>query len=154
VSPIVSVLNRQRAARIDTKLLRQLTTQLLAQLHCQAFEISIFLVGEKRMTELNEHYVQHSGPTDVITFDYRDETRPGWLGGDIFVCVPVAIEQAARFRAPWKEEILRYVIHGILHLSGLEDHSDSGYRRMKREEKRLLKRLVPGSGLAHLGKIR
>ena len=65
------------------------------------------------------------------------------------VCVPVAIEQARHFQVPWQEEILRYVIHGVLHLSGMDDHTDSGYRRMKREEKRLLHRLAPGSGLPY-----
>jgi len=151
----VSVFNRQRAAQINTVLLRHLTSRLLDhELARQASEISIFLVGEKRIAELNEQYVRHSGPTDVITFDYQDDTRPEWLEGDIFVCVPVAIKQAKEFRAPWQEEILRYIIHGILHLSGMEDHSDAGYRAMKREEKRLLNRLVPGSGLPRLGKIR
>ena len=154
MSSSVSVINRQRAAQIDTGFLRELTLRLLEQeLKCHAFEISLFLVGEKRITELNEQYMQHHGCTDVITFDYHDYARPDWLGGDVFVCVPVAIDQARRFRAPWREEILRYVIHGILHLSGMEDHSDAGYRRMKRREKRLLKRLVPRSGPARLGRI-
>jgi len=155
VSNSVSVFNRQRAARIDNQLLGRLTCRLLEEaIDGKVCEISIFLVGERRITKLNEEYVQHTGPTDVITFDYRDDTRPGWLGGDIFVCVPVAIAQASRFRVPWQEEVLRYVVHGVLHLSGMEDHSDSGYRRMKREEKRLLKKLVPRSGVSRLGKIR
>ena len=154
MSSSVSVFNRQRAAQIDTGFLRKLTLLLLQkELQCRDFEISIFLVGEKRITELNEEYVQHSGSTDVITFDYHDNTRPDWLCGDVFVCVPVAIDQARRFRVPWQEEILRYVVHGILHLSGMEDHSDAGYRRMKREEKRLLKQLVSRSSLARLGRI-
>lgn len=148
MSNSVSVLNRQRATRIDSRLLGRLTLRLLAEeLACQSSEIAVYLVGEKRITELNESYLEHPGPTDVITFDYADDSRPGWLGGDIFICVPVALEQATLFGVRWQEEILRYIIHGVLHLSGMEDHTDSGYRRMKREEKRLLKRLVPGSGL-------
>lgn len=151
----VTVFNRQRAVRINRPWLRDLTTRLLAEeLACPSFEISVFLVGEKRMTELNERHVHHSGPTDVITFDYRDETRPGWLGGDIFVCTPVALEQAAQFGVPWQEEILRYIIHGILHLCGMQDHTATGFRRMKQEEKRLLKLLVPVPGLSRLGKER
>jgi rRNA maturation RNase YbeY len=154
VSSTLSVINRQRAAQIETASLRKLTLRLLQkELECHAFEISIFLVGEERITELNEQYVQHSGSTDVITFDYHDHTRPDWLWGDVFVCVPVAIDQARRYRAAWQEEILRYVIHGILHLSGMEDHSKSGYRHMKQKEKRLLERLASRTGLARLGKL-
>lgn len=155
MSQTVSVFNRQHTVEIKTGLLRRLASRLLEQeLARQTFDISIFLVGEKRIAELNEQYVRHTGPTDVITFDYQDDTRPGWLEGDIFVCVPVAIKQAKEFHVPWQEEILRYVIHGVLHLSGMEDHSEAGYRGMKREEKRLLNLLVPGSGLSSLGKIR
>jgi probable rRNA maturation factor len=155
VSNCVSVFNRQRTVDINRALLQQLSVRLLTEeLCCPSFEIGVFLVGEKRIAELNEHYVRHTGPTDVITFDYTDEARRDWLGGDIFVCVPVALRQAAQFRAPWQKEILRYIIHGVLHLRGMDDHTEAGYRRMKREENRLLKRLAPGNGLSRLGKER
>lgn len=155
MSNCFSVFNRQRAVPINSALLQELGTRLLGEeLGCPSFEISVFLVGEKRIAELNERYVHHTGPTDVITFDYTDDARPGWLGGDIIVCVPVALRQAAQFRDPWQKEILRYVIHGVLHLRGMDDHTEAGYRRMKREENRLLKRLAPGSRLSRLGKER
>jgi len=51
------------------------------------------------------------------------------------------VSQAKEFRATWPEEIIRYLAHGLLHLQGLDDHTPAGYRRMKREETRLLKAL-------------
>lgn len=155
MSSSIAVFNRQRATRIDGELLRRLGKRLLEnELQCKAYEVNVFLVGKQRITELNEQFVKHQGPTDVITFDYTDKAIPGRLAGDIFVCVPVAVEQAPDFRTAWQEEVLRYIIHGVLHLSGMEDHSDAGYRRMKRAERRLLGRLVPGSGLHRLKRAR
>jgi probable rRNA maturation factor len=53
--------------------------------------------------------------------------------------VEVAVSQSRRFRTRWQSELIRYVIHGLLHLQGYDDHKPSNRARMKREENRLLK---------------
>ena len=72
------------------------------------------------MTRLNETFLHHSGSTDVITFDYASRPNTPILQGEIFVCVDEAVEQARRFCCAWQEEIIRYVIHGVLHLTGFD----------------------------------
>lgn len=134
--------NRQRGRKIDTRFFRRTIRSLLEEdLEIQAFELGIFLVGEASIARLNREHLGHEGATDVITFDYSDASSPDWLGGDIFVCVPVAIQQAARFRVPWQQELARYVVHGILHLRGHDDHDPVARGRMKKEENRLVRRL-------------
>jgi probable rRNA maturation factor len=135
--------NRQRARPLNTKLLRNIVRSLLVdELSRDDFEIGISIIGEEAMTRMNEGYLRHKGSTDVITFDYTDATRPKCLAGEIFVCLDEALAQAPRFRANWQNELIRYIVHGILHLSGYDDNTAAARGKMKREENRLMRRLT------------
>jgi probable rRNA maturation factor len=96
------------------------------------------------MTRLNEEHLKHKGPTDVIAFNYRPgaERAAGGepLHGDIFLCLEVARRQARAFRATWQEEMVRYLIHGLLHLQGFDDLDAVSRREMKAIEDRLTRR--------------
>ncbi len=132
--------NRQRTRPIDRRFLSGVIRSLIRDdLHVADFELGIFLVGTAAMTRLNEQHLRHLGPTDVITFDYSDPSLADWLIGDIFVCVPMALDQGACFGVPWQQELIRYVVHGILHLRGYDDHAPSRRAVMKKEENRLVR---------------
>jgi probable rRNA maturation factor len=60
------------------------------------------------------------------------------LRGELFVCLDDAVKQAREFRTTWQSELVRYVIHGLLHLCGHDDLKPAARRRMKREENRIL----------------
>lgn len=81
-------------------------------------EISIALVGDAEMAELNEQYLSHEGTTDVISFHLHDAGEPPL--GDVYVGVEQAARQAAEFGAAADEEVLRLAIHGTLHVLGME----------------------------------
>ena len=65
------------------------------------------------------------------------------LHGEIFVCVDEAVLQARKFGTSWQSEIVRYIVHGVLHLLGFDDSSAGARRKMKREENRLVARTFP-----------
>lgn len=135
--------NRQRARPLNTILLRKIVQGLLTEeLSRDDFEIGISIIGADAMTRMNESYLRHKGSTDVITFDYTDANRANRLAGEIFVCLDEALAQAPLFRASWQHELVRYIVHGILHLSGYDDKTAAARRKMKREEGRLMRRLV------------
>jgi probable rRNA maturation factor len=153
------IVHRRRAAPVDLDCLRRFIRCLLRDaLHEEDFDLGICLVGAKEMARLNETFLRHQGPTDVITFDYADkagrasrlsrcplgpdgrDARPA-LYGEIVICVDRAVVQARRFRTSWQSELARYLIHGVLHLRGFDDRRPAGRRRMKREEDRLLRQL-------------
>lgn len=94
------------------------------------------------MTELNETFLRHRGVTDVITFNYAERPDGGPLQGEIFVCIDEAHVQATRFGTSWQEELVRYILHGILHLQGYDDRRKTDRLRMKRRENQLLKHLA------------
>jgi probable rRNA maturation factor len=136
----LQVFNRQKTRAVDLRLLRQsarcLANDLLAW---QDYQIAVYLIDPIEMSRLHETFLKIPGSTDVITFDYRE--NPGQWRGEIFISVADAERQARQFRAPWQEELLRYVIHGMLHLAGYDDTRPALRRVMKRRENKLLKDL-------------
>ncbi len=148
----VTIASRQRVRKINRRMLKQITSALLAGLKIEKVDLGIHLVAAPEMTRLNEKFLRHAGPTDVITFDYTETGRAGstlptdgahgvtrpTIHGEIFVCVDEAVLQARKFRTSWQSEIIRYVVHGVLHLLGHDDRRAASRRKMKCEEDRLV----------------
>jgi probable rRNA maturation factor len=168
----VAITNLQRARKINRRFLKQIMDALLTELELEKAEIGVCLVDGLEMTRLNETFLRHAGSTDVITFDYgfgvppsggskrgtlpaqKDRLKPGHqtLQGEIFVCVDEAVLQARKFGTHWQSEIVRYVVHGVLHLTGHDDRLSAARRKMKREEDRLLAGLSRRFSLAQLSR--
>ena len=91
------------------------------------------------MAEINQSYLQHEGPTDVITFDLSEDATE-MVMGEILICPEVAAKQAQEFETSWHEETVRYVIHGLLHLKGFDDLESEKRRIMKQHENRWMKK--------------
>jgi probable rRNA maturation factor len=143
VSNSVSVQNRQRRRKLDTRLLRVITRCLLSDaLQVQTYQLAVYVVAPDEMTHLNETFLKHKGSTDVLTFDYSEDAGATSVLGEIFVCAEEAVIQSARFRTDWRSELVRYVVHGTLHLLGYDDHRQASRRKMKRMENLTLKRLA------------
>lgn len=147
--------NRQRTRPVNVRLLRRLALALIADhLQLRRFALGIYLVDGRKITHLNEQYLNHGGATDIITFDYADAYQPGEAFGDLFICVDVAMEQARTFGTTWTDELARYVVHGLLHLQGFDDREPVARRRMKAEENRLFKEMAAEFPLAQLARPR
>jgi probable rRNA maturation factor len=172
----VVIRNHQRAVPVNARQLDRFTRLLLHVLLNRPDAIlGVHLLRPEEMTRLNETYLRHRGPTDVITFNYAEAPphvsasafRSGRkrraretsgrapatpMHGEIFICPAEAVAQARRYRTNWPAELVRCVIHGVLHLDGFDDRRPADRRRMKREEDRLLREL--GRRLTFLGLIR
>lgn len=136
------IANRQRGWRVDAAGLRVVVEDLLAGLPVAGdWQLGLHLVGARAMAELNWRWLQHEGSTDVITFDHR-ETSAGPLHGEIFICLDDAALQAREFGTRPPEELVRYAVHGVLHLLGYDDLDPASRRVMKREENRWVKQLL------------
>jgi len=138
----IVIANRQRTKKINARLLKRIIVGLFADLKIAKAELGINLVAAPEMTLVNETFLQHAGSTDVITFDHSSaecRLRKSEMHGELFVCVDEAILQARRFKTDWQSEVVRYVIHGVLHLLGHDDRRVAARRKMKREENRLVR---------------
>jgi probable rRNA maturation factor len=135
--------NRQRVRPLDLRLLRRIVRALLLEAWPEGqFDLAIYVVAAPEMTRLNETFLQHQGSTDVITFDYADSAAPELLHGELFICVDEALIQARRFRTTWQSELVRYAVHGVLHLLHYDDRASHARRRMKAAEDDLVRRLA------------
>ena len=130
---VFTVANRQRVRAVDARALEAVAEAFLGEF-AETWEIGLTLVGEREMARINRAYLGHEGSTDVITFDHGSAGRR--LHGELFVSVADAVRQGGEFGVPWTEELLRYVIHGALHLAGYDDLSPAPRRRMKQAEGR------------------
>ena len=153
--PNIKIFNRQRTKKINLRLLKRIVNEFSAELKIENAELGIHLVGAKEMAAVNWKFLQHEGSTDVITFNHlnpesRIQNPELKLHGELFVCVDEAIVHAKKFKAKWQSEIVRYIVHGVLHLLGHTDHRIAARRRMKLEENRLLRALAKKFSLAQI----
>jgi rRNA maturation RNase YbeY len=128
---------------------REIARVLLEEeLKLRSYELGVHFISRRKMAEVNWDFLQHEGSTDVISFDYREgysEKSAGVegleLAGEIYISADEAGKQAEEFGTEWQEEIVRYMVHGVLHLRGYDDLSAAERKVMKQEENRLVRRL-------------
>jgi probable rRNA maturation factor len=90
--------------------------------------IEITVLGARAMARVHRDFLGIPGPTDVITFPY----------GEILVCAPIAAERAREFGHDTTTELALYAIHGLLHLSGLDDTTAAQEKRMAAAQEKIL----------------
>jgi probable rRNA maturation factor len=110
----------------------------------EAAEISVALVGDDEIAALNKQYLDHEGPTDVISFHLHERGEPPL--GDVYVGVDQAARQAAGFGASVADEVLRLAVHGTLHVLGYEhpEGDDRAGSPMFIRQEALLKEFLSG----------
>lgn len=81
-------------------------------------EISYIFCSDAKILDVNRQYLQHDYYTDIITFDYTAGTK---ISGDIFISLDTVRSNSEAFHTTYKEELHRTIIHGILHLCGIND---------------------------------
>ena len=101
-------------------------------------EVSIALVGDDEIAELNQRFLAHEGPTDAISFPLWEEGETPV--GDVYVGLAQALRQAAENGVTAREEVVRLVVHGTLHVLGW-DH-EGGDERLAGEMWALQERIV------------
>ncbi len=100
--------------------------------------ISVAIVDDGVMASLHERHLGEARATDVLAFDLRDDPDDERIEGEIVVSAEAASRQGGQLRVEAGEELLRYAVHGTLHLMGYEDHTPAGRRRMREAENRVL----------------
>jgi len=94
--------------------------------------LNYILTNDDILVQLNKEYLRHFTLTDIITFDLSESD--GLLTGDIYISVDRARENAKKFKDSLNSEIKRLMIHGVLHLIGYKDKSQSERELMRAKE--------------------
>ena len=81
-------------------------------------EVGYLFCDDEKILEVNREYLQHDYYTDIITFDYNEGMQ---INGDLVISLDTVKSNAQLFNKPYEEELYRVIIHGILHLCGIND---------------------------------
>jgi len=95
-------------------------------------EINVIFCSDSYLLTLNKKHLAHNYYTDILTFDYR--TNPKKIYGDLFISQERIIENASSFNVSINNELLRIVVHGLLHLFGYLDKSEKDKKLMRSME--------------------
>lgn len=139
----VQIDNRQSNHRISKKKIQQTVKVILNALDCPEAELSILIVNDQQIAQLNRNYLNRQGPTNVIAFPMREgrfsEISPDLLG-DVVISVETAYREGQKAGLKMEKRFNQLLVHGILHLLGY-DHQNAKpeARRMEKKTHELLK---------------
>ena len=101
-------------------------------------EISYLFCDDEKILGVNQEYLNHDFFTDIITFDYSEENT---ISGDIIITLQTVESNSQMYKTEYTEELHRVIIHGILHLCGLNDLTDDEEKTMREAEDEALEML-------------
>lgn len=132
----LELVNEQSAVPVDEARLQAAVESVLGgEQYCEA-DVSLAIVTDEAIRNLNRRFLNHDEPTDVLSF-VLDE-RPGYLEGEIIVSGDTAAARAGQFGWAAEDELLLYVIHGTLHLAGYDDTNPLAQAEMRLRERQCL----------------
>ena len=109
----------------------------VAQLHgYKVGDVGYLFCNDEKILEVNNEFLGHDYYTDIITFDY-DEGKT--INGDIVISLDTVRSNAEKYKKDYDEELHRVIIHGILHLCGINDKGPGEREIMEKEENKALK---------------
>lgn len=135
----VQIANQQSSLKIDPSQLEAAVRAIIRDSDYHSGTVSIAVVDDPTIHEINRQYLEHDYPTDVLSFVLED--RPPYLEGELVVSTDTAISNAADYEWQPASELLLYVIHGTLHLVGYRDKHADDILAMRQAEEKYLKQL-------------
>ncbi|MBA2249005.1 MAG: rRNA maturation RNase YbeY [Chitinophagaceae bacterium] len=121
----------------------KLTQHLLDIFKAERIELeslSIILISDQELIKINKQYLKHDYYTDILTFELNGENAPVWA--EIYISLDRVKENAKTFKIFYRDELLRVIIHGILHLCGYKDGITAQKNKMSKLETKYLYKYV------------
>lgn len=115
----------------SSKSLKELFSLIIKSFNLKLGDISFIFVDDKKILDINVEFLNHNYFTDIITFDYKNGNV---INGEIYLSIDTIIRNSITYAVPHKNEVLRVMIHGILHLCGLNDASNTEKTIMRSNE--------------------
>ena len=144
----VEVANEQDCLAVEDAWVADVVRKVLEEEGVLAAQVSVALVEHSRSHELNRRFLQHDEPTDVLSFllECEPEERanePGGadkrLEGEVVVNAQMALDRAEEFGWSPKDELVLYLVHGVLHLCGYDDQTEEARQQMRAKEREMLR---------------
>ncbi|MCA9407292.1 MAG: rRNA maturation RNase YbeY [Candidatus Omnitrophica bacterium] len=137
----IEIQNQQKKIKISPQRILRIIKKILQHEKVAQATLTIIFVSHQKIRALNKKYLHKDYATDVLAFDLRDDHKKRrTILGDIAISVDAAVKNARVFQSTVDREIVLYVVHGILHLLGYDDHSLADIKRMRRKEQELMEK--------------
>jgi probable rRNA maturation factor len=137
----VSVASPQEIVALEYQRLKECARAVLSGEGVRESKISLAFVDDTTIAGLNKRFLEHEGPTDVITFPLSGQGAKK-LEGEVVIGVEVAQREAVDRGHDVNTELCLYVIHGCLHLCGYDDRTPKAAAEMRRKEREYLRLLA------------
>ena len=138
----LDIQNLQNIAKIDKNKIIKCAGHVLNALGENEAELSLVLVNDMYIRNLNWKYRRKDSATDVLAFQMRDSRGlSGVILGDVVISVETAKKEAKKRKKDFQDELDLYFVHGILHLLGYDDEKPHARKKMKLKEQEILKLL-------------
>ncbi len=136
----IRIINQQKIKRVSLKRLRKYLKKVSGLLNISSKRISILLCDNKLIKKLNKKYLKRNSSTDVIAFPLSDRLESDYLG-EVVVSTEKAAQVALKLGLRWQDELVLYVVHGILHLLGYDDRTKKKRKILEKKQKDIMGRL-------------
>lgn len=120
-----------KSPKVTKKLIKEIVTLISIEEETIFGDINIIFCNDVYLLNINNEYLQHDYYTDIITFDYKNENS---VSSDMFISLDRVQENSNSIKIPFNHELLRIIIHGVLHLSGYEDDTVEKRQSMSLKE--------------------
>lgn len=147
----VLVRDQQSQKRVRPAKVRQMAEKILSGLGCHDKELSVLLVDDEEIADLNRHYRSREGSTNVLAFamgEGEGAAVHAYILGDIVISTETAVREAQERSVTLEEEMVLLLTHGMLHLLGYEDEG-APHEALRMEEKE--REVLKGLGFSHPG---
>lgn len=138
----LEIINRQKKKKINLRKIKSLLKKIFTLLGIPSKRISVVFCDNNLIRNLNKKFFKKVYVTDVISFPLKDAFDANYLG-EVVVSVDAAVKAARQRKVNWQEELVLYLIHGILHLAGYNDRTKKQREAMERKQNEILNKLSP-----------
>jgi len=143
----IDIQNLQSVAKVNKNKVIECAGYVLKAMGESDAELSLVLVNDMHIRNLNWKYRRNDSATDVLAFPMRDSRRlSGVILGDVVISVETAKREAKKRKKALQDELDLYFVHGILHLLGYDDEKIRKRKKMKQKEKELMEGLCKSRG--------
>ena len=122
--------------QLNESLCKSIIEQILTHYKYMSYDVNVIFTSDIHLSDLKKEFFSKDQWTDVIAFPLQRDSK--FIEGEIYISIPTAKKNANAFKEPYKKELGRLIIHGSLHLLGIEDKSKDQKKRMTILEEKFL----------------
>ena len=124
----INVFIGKKYEKLNESICKSIIEKILTHYNYSSYDINIIFTSDIHLSDLKKEFFYKDQWTDVIAFPLQIDSK--FIEGEIYISIPTAKKNANLFKEPYKKELGRLIIHGSLHLLGIDDKSTKQKKKM------------------------